>query len=330
MLNKYIKELVEANNRVIIPDFGAFMVQDTSTGKQISFNDFLKFNDGLLINQIIKAEKIGKAEASEKIKEYIKTIESCFSLGKPFVVDTVGQLIKDSQGNIKLEQIGQVATENSDKTAPQIVLEDKPVTDNEIKNSSRVETPTIKTEQKVENKNKISDTKKTEKVNTTKPLSKPSGSYPASSPNSGNSKNALIIVAAIVVVVGGFVAASFIFGWFGLGKSQKTEIVINEPAPVVDSAMLVADTLPEPEIVEEAPVEQVEKRFFIIAGSFKVPSNAERFNQKLIAEGYQSQIVIRKNGFHTVSYDQFETKQEALQAYRKYRQTNDQVWILIK
>ena len=39
MISKYIKELIENNNRIIIPDFGAFMIQNTPDGKQISFND---------------------------------------------------------------------------------------------------------------------------------------------------------------------------------------------------------------------------------------------------------------------------------------------------
>ena len=61
MIKNYLKGLIESNSRVIVPDFGAFMVQTSAKGKQISFNDFLKFNDGLLANEIIRAEKITKA-----------------------------------------------------------------------------------------------------------------------------------------------------------------------------------------------------------------------------------------------------------------------------
>ena len=83
-MDKYIIELLKTHTRVIIPDFGAFIVKVTEATdggegtRTISFNDFLKFNDGVLINHIIKTENISKTESVKKIKEYIKTIEQEF------------------------------------------------------------------------------------------------------------------------------------------------------------------------------------------------------------------------------------------------------------
>jgi nucleoid DNA-binding protein len=102
MIKKYISELVSGNNRVIIPDFGAFMIQETPEGKVISFNYFLKFNDGLLVNHIIKNDKVNKNQALEQIKEFVKEIESSFNQGKTYVFEGMGELSKDPQGNIKL------------------------------------------------------------------------------------------------------------------------------------------------------------------------------------------------------------------------------------
>ena len=55
MISKYIKELIPGNSRIIIPDFGAFMIQDTPNGKVISFNDFLKVNDSVVVITTNKA-----------------------------------------------------------------------------------------------------------------------------------------------------------------------------------------------------------------------------------------------------------------------------------
>jgi nucleoid DNA-binding protein len=84
MLSNYLKALIESNNRIIIPDFGAFMIQDSPEGKQISFNDFLKFNDGLLVNQIIKTDKVSKIQATDQIKEFITEVEKSFAQNKPY------------------------------------------------------------------------------------------------------------------------------------------------------------------------------------------------------------------------------------------------------
>ena len=104
MISKYIKDLIPNNSRIIIPDFGAFMIQDTPTGKVISFNDFLKFNDSVLLNRIITVEKVDAAKGKEAIKAYIARIEAAFKAGESFAVEGVGYLSKDSQNNINFEQ----------------------------------------------------------------------------------------------------------------------------------------------------------------------------------------------------------------------------------
>ena len=110
MINEYIKELISNNSRVIIPDFGAFMIQNSDNGKIISFNDFLKFNDGVLVNKIIVNEHIDATQSKEQIKKYVKEIEAVLKNGDKFLIDGVGYLSKGSNGDIVFEQ--------SDDTAP--------------------------------------------------------------------------------------------------------------------------------------------------------------------------------------------------------------------
>ena len=89
MIEKYIQELLKDNNRVILPDFGAFLVRATSKHKDsndlalklpdVYFSPFLKFNDELLVKFVIEKEKITKEEAMIKIKAFIISISYSFT-----------------------------------------------------------------------------------------------------------------------------------------------------------------------------------------------------------------------------------------------------------
>ena len=56
-MEKYILELIKEHNRIIVPNFGAFIIS-REKGQTILFNSFLSFNDGLLINQVSKTDNI--------------------------------------------------------------------------------------------------------------------------------------------------------------------------------------------------------------------------------------------------------------------------------
>ena len=50
--------------------------------------------------------------------------------------------------------------------------------------------------------------------------------------------------------------------------------------------------------------------YYLVAGCFKIPENAERLQAKLIQEGYDSRIVPFYN-MSMVTYDGYETRKEA-------------------
>jgi len=363
MINKYLKELVENNNRIIIPDFGAFMVQSTPDGKQISFNDFLKFNDGLLVNQIIKAEKISKNDAADKVKEFVKSIDEAFSKGESFEVKELGFLVKDNNGNIKFEKelTGPKAGTPKTDAKPTIVLDekkpekkvaakpaDKKAEPKKETAAKPIEKPAEKTvaaaapEKKTVTSAPPATPPKPETARTPpKPAAKTTDNSkkiaseilnkkPTSSSSSNSSKVIIIVVAAIIILGGG--------GWaaWHFGLFDKSELVVEiapVPEPVIDTTPEVDTTIvieEEPKVVEEPAIDQNTKRYYIVAGSFKVPTNADNYSQKLIDEGYKSEIVVRNNGFHTVSYKTLYNWNEALQEWRNMRNENEQTWILIK
>ncbi|MBN2482285.1 MAG: hypothetical protein JXB19_11120, partial [Bacteroidales bacterium] len=99
MMDEHIIALLNNNLRVIIPDFGAFIVRQKEP-KVIVFNEFLRYNDGLLIDYIAKAEQIEKEIAEQRItifaEEATKTLES----GKDLQIKGLGMLTRDPSGKI--------------------------------------------------------------------------------------------------------------------------------------------------------------------------------------------------------------------------------------
>lgn len=359
MISKYLKELIENNNRIIIPDFGAFMIQDTPEGKQISFNDFLKFNDGLLINQIIKAEKISKTEAGEKVTVFIQEVEKSFAGKKPYEIKEVGFLIKDNLGNIKFETKVQTsasadAVPSATDVKPTIVLDEAPQKETpktesqkkEVAPAAKAEAEKPKTEPS-KPAEPVKPAEKTESKSTTpiaerplasptainKPISSTKQQIPMTS-SSNNSRNLIIVLTIAVIIVGGGVWSFFAFDLKDkfFGKKEVIEApVVEVPAPV--DSLALTDTIEEPLVVEEPTEEIVEayvKKYYVVAGSFKVSSNAERYQQKLLDEGYASEIVMRSNGFHIVSYKTLFTWRDALGEWKNMRQSNAETWIFIK
>ncbi len=73
---------------------------------------------------------------------------------------------------------------------------------------------------------------------------------------------------------------------------------------------VVQKTQPEPVKPEEPKPVVKEMNYFLVAGCFEVYSNAERLNQKLLSEGYNSKIIPFYQ-LHMVTYNGYETRAEA-------------------
>ena len=149
MLDDYIKELIATNNRVIIPNFGAFLLRATSKNKNkkaledkiedIYFSPFLKFNDELLVNHVIQKEGGDQTGAMEKIKEYIKTIEGQVKEQGSYTIEDLGNFYMDDQGKIQFK-IRQGAEKGEEEAADT----EKPASDEEPQKEQK-ESPSAKT-----------------------------------------------------------------------------------------------------------------------------------------------------------------------------------------
>ncbi|OFX82806.1 MAG: hypothetical protein A2W99_14170 [Bacteroidetes bacterium GWF2_33_16] len=133
MITSYIQELLATNNRVIIPNYGAFLVRATSKGKDsnnleeklsdVYFSPFLKFNDELLERFITKKESISKEQAAEKIKNFIEEIKEKLSAESPYNIKDFGQFTMDKQGKVQflpiVKEVSEIQKEEVTETKKQ-------------------------------------------------------------------------------------------------------------------------------------------------------------------------------------------------------------------
>lgn len=95
-------------------------------------------------------------------------------------------------------------------------------------------------------------------------------------------------------------------GIFGSCKKKAKEVMTPQQVEVAEVAQ------PEPvEPKQEEPKPVVKQiNYYLVAGCFKVRSNAEHLHAKLISEGYDSRILPFYD-MNMVTYEGFETRQEA-------------------
>ncbi|MDA3868174.1 MAG: SPOR domain-containing protein [Salinivirgaceae bacterium] len=392
MINKYIAELLKTNTRVIIPDFGAFMVKSTpgSEEKQISFNDFLKYNDGLLVNFVAKKEGVIKDEAQKKVKAFVDNIMTELKANKPFKVDELGYLYKDPRGSVRFkagnekpEEKTETKTEPKPETKTTSTLSSAAKTsvtldeNTKAQNPQKVDEPVKKTESnvtpKAEGKSEASKTLNEKlsqnktgttteqgkaQVRTGMPAARktavgaggapPKGGQPnapktAKAPEGGSKTGLIIISAAIVVVLGaagviGYMNWDNIKGWFG--SDEPKEVVVDSAAILAKQARL--DSIQQAQMIQDSidrarqdSLRKVEeqkmknqKKYYLVAGSFKTKKYADMFVEKLKSEGYNSEIFMERRGFYRVAYNSFIDRQEAFNEYRQMKNKDIEVWVL--
>ncbi|MBN2214692.1 MAG: SPOR domain-containing protein [Bacteroidales bacterium] len=114
-MNKIINELLNTNARVIIPDFGAFIIKQKNP-RQVVFNEFLRYNDGLLIDYISGSEGIEKSAAKARVTKFLEEINQKLDRGDEVIMEGLGTLVKDSAGKLTFSEI----TAKSDKSQQKV------------------------------------------------------------------------------------------------------------------------------------------------------------------------------------------------------------------
>ncbi len=99
-MEKFIIELVKDNNRVIIPNFGAFIISKEN-GINILFNNFLSFNDGLLINFVAEKKGIDTVLATEEVFSFVDNLKKDLDETGEYQIKSLGTFKKDTNGILR-------------------------------------------------------------------------------------------------------------------------------------------------------------------------------------------------------------------------------------
>ncbi|WP_016778058.1 SPOR domain-containing protein [Anaerophaga thermohalophila] len=108
-MEQYLLELIKNNNRVIVPNFGAFIVS-RDAGTTVLFNNFLSFNDGLLINHVSKKEGVDTNEATQRVSDFVDKIKQELDLQGEYTIEKLGSFTKDQNGILRFTQDPGVAS----------------------------------------------------------------------------------------------------------------------------------------------------------------------------------------------------------------------------
>ena len=110
---EHIEYLMLSNDCVVVPGFGAFIAQYTSSNncaqnstftspkRSISFNASINHNDGLLANSITKKASIPYAEALKQIEKSTTICRQALSDGSEVPFGRLGFFISNAEGHIE-------------------------------------------------------------------------------------------------------------------------------------------------------------------------------------------------------------------------------------
>jgi nucleoid DNA-binding protein/cell division septation protein DedD len=153
-MENYILQILESNNRVIVPEFGAFIVKQRNP-MVIIFNEFLQYNDGMLVDFISRTDGISRDGAKEKVDAFVRKVNQELEKGNNLILPTLGTISRSATGKISVEK-----TEDSE-IAP------KKTTKSAAKKSSR-ETVKEDTKKTKPAESKVKESPEPEKVTETK------------------------------------------------------------------------------------------------------------------------------------------------------------------
>ena len=150
-------------------------------------------------------------------------------------------------------------------------------------------------------------------------------------------KKTLLLVTVISLLLG---SCNFINRTFNKKKRQREFLEQMRQDSIAKARMdsiqmaeelqrqLEQDRLDSLRLAEEAELAKRINKYHIIAGSFKIKSNANSFAKHMECEGYESRILDGKSGFTYVSIGAFDTFASAANMVKQIRDEGQYiVWI---
>ncbi len=305
-ITAYISELLEENEYVIIPGFGAFISNYqpakfeensdmiTPPSRLISFIPDLKMDDGLLLNYLVHRMKISTTQAHKLLEQYTDDIVYRLHAGETVILKQLGILSK-TDINIRFE------------------AENKAGFVSEAFGLSPVVAKSSAFEQEVTNSPEIAET-----------VIKKGG------------KRWLpwlifLLIIALIAVILTFAP-----------KKEKTRTPVKKPDSQTETGVLpdthnktIKDSVQTKQENAGITAEDIisgqleEGLYYLIGGSFKSQKNADEYMEKMSNKGYHAVSLGKVGNFYLVALDSYKTAREATIATDRVNDTDPDagIWI---
>ena len=326
MFEQYISELLFKYDSIILPGFGAFVLQYIPASIQpienklspptkiISFDSTQNLNDGILANHISEKKRIYFIEANSEILAFVNEINKKLSENKSVVLQKIGSFAKSADNKISF----------TPDTSVNYNMETFGM-------DEFVSAPIIRDDIKERLQKQFSENKRTAKQ------------------KKGFSKAAIWIIIIIVFLCGSagtiiIIKPAFIHDISFFKYSEKNKKIINKEKTIIQkdsdknknitvANAVKTDTPATNENLSETKSidnKNGEKYFYIISATFRVKENAEKYAASLKEKGYDPQLIfLEDKKLYAVSYNSFSAQSEAKQALSKINSSeNPSAWIL--
>ena len=307
-IEQYISQLLFRYQCVTVPGFGAFLTEFQSAQldenshsfyppkKMVSFNPFIKNNDGLLANHLAQAEKISYEIAVNSIQNEVSHWKTKIQEFGSFSVKNVGDFSLNSENNIVFVPVDQINYDTASFGLSSFV------------------SPAIKREVYKEEVEQLEE--KAPVIFTPE-----------------KRKNYSVLKYAAVFLLSAGITGTVGYKYYENKIAQETLIVETNVQKKVNQKIQEATfyiSNPLPTVTLTVPAEKLP--YSVVAGAFRIESNAEEQYQRLLELGFKKakRLAPNKHGLFPVVYGSYSTYSEAHEAMKNIQKLdNKDAWLLV-
>ncbi|QBZ97167.1 HU domain-containing protein [Flavobacterium sangjuense] len=308
-IEQYISQLLYRYQCVTVPGFGAFLTEFQSAQldenshsfyppkKMVSFNPFIKNNDGLLANHLAEAEKISYEIAVNIIQNEVSHWKTKIQEFGSFSVRNVGDFSLNSEKNIVFVPVDQINYLTASFGLSSFV------------------SPSVKREVYKE---------QIEQLEEKAPI--------IFTPE--KKRNYSVLKYAAVFLLSAGITGTFGYKYYENQIAQETLVVqanvqkkVNQK--IQEATFYISNPLPAVTLT----VASEKMPYCVVAGAFRIESNAEDQYQRLLKLGFKKakRLAPNKHGLFPVLYGSYSTYTEAHQAMKDIQKLdNKDAWLLIE
>lgn len=365
-MEKSINALLNSNLRVIIPDFGAFIIRQKEP-RIIVFNEFLRYNDGLLIEYIARTEGVELDIARQLVLDFAGNVTKVLDGGNIYSLQGLGVLQKDTSGKIVFDSENKSmipdTTQEIELEPPMIQSEEeKPASKSTPKQSGKsvsgpkkkVTIPVEESTQPVAHEMPVDTVAEIHKQEIdqleTPPeikapeesltsVMQPAGSGKSIEKSIPNQTNLILKWIVLILFANAAIIAWFIFGdnIRGLFREKKAPAGMMDSifhnlsdsvrVAATDTSLIFRETSEIRTIEENTPAEK-NLRYYIVAGCFRDEVNADELVKSLKSKGFNAEKFGKIGNLYAVCFTSFDDKEMAVKELKRIREAiHPEAWM---